>query len=160
MENYPNRKMLQVIISLLCILIVGLGFLIFKTLSIESHFASGQAPLRAVSLYSPNDYLGKSAGDGYKNNYDRLSRRPLEPDSIRGFFIDSAGFKRLMDSTGFKGFYIALGCRDPSKPNEIELLFAGVKGDSTTYLTDDLKGQKSYLDKIAPCPGPNCPVKP
>src|SRR6266498_5153434 len=101
MENHSTKKLLQANLFLMVILIIGVGILIYKSFSLGSAFTEvTKRPVRNVSVASTNGYLGVGDGDNYKTTYDHLSNRPIEPDSLRGFYIDSAGFNALMDTTG------------------------------------------------------------
>jgi len=162
MENNSVKKILRIVLILLIILIVGVGFLIYMGFKTEQNFSGITGP-KNVTVYGTDEYQEESVGKGYIAKYATLFKAGGAALIDSAFIITAEGFTEILKDPDFAGLYINIGCEDLTKPKSIQLLFSGVKrdpgtGDLIKYLpTNPANGKASYLNKISPCPGPNCP---
>jgi hypothetical protein len=151
------------IIGVLCG--VAVGFLIFKLAVNKGPKFAPEGVNQKISIFGGKGILPKELGKEYIANYMRSGLKPFGETQF--FYIDSTGFKELVNDSAFFGLYIYPGIKDTLNPNSIQLLFTGVKQiigsrKDTTYEPYFVKNSTDeyYLDKINPCPGsPGCPTK-
>ncbi len=109
----------------------------------------------------PEKIEPKSVGDGLISAYQNLpDAKKLFATTVKFIFINSDGFKQLVNNPLFYGFKIYLGY--DSATNSYSLLFSALDSTKKEYFYADpaAPGEYYYLNKTTLCPdpsNPNCP---